>query len=399
MCKLKKALYGLKQSPPRLWYEFLSKILKAIGFVTLPYDQGAFVHPTKGVVILCHVDDFLALGENEAILNSVLEEVSLKVKLQALGEVSTFLGIEFSLEKHERTGLNNKSIKGYKSLRLHQAKYVKSMLKRFGKENLIPVSTPVQEGVKLQKATSEPSKEDLNLYQQQVGSLLFLSTKTRPDISFAVNNCARYMSKPDKSHFKALDRIWAYLIKYPDLGLYISDNENIGLLGFSDSDWANCLMNRRSTTGYCFLFNRNIISWNSTLQHTVAISSCEAEYIALKEACKEAIFLSGMLKWLEDRLENKLINNKPLGEVSLPSKTVPILTDSQSAIKLGENPEFHKRSKHIDITYHFIRECISEEKVKLVFVRTTEQLADGLTKGLNKTKHNAFIEGLNLLRP
>ena len=148
VCKLKKALYGLKQSP-RLWYEFLSKILKAIGFITLPYDQGAFVHPIKGVVILCHVDDFLALGENKAIMNSVLEEVSLKVKLQALGEVSTFLGIEFSLEKHERIELNNKPINGYKSLRLHQAKYVRNMLKRFGKEHLTPVSTPVQEGVKL----------------------------------------------------------------------------------------------------------------------------------------------------------------------------------------------------------------------------------------------------------
>ena len=163
MCKLKKALYGLKQSP-RLWYEFLSKILKALGFITLPHDQGAFVHPTKGIVILCHVDDFLILGENEAIIDSVLEEISLKVKLQALGEVSTFLGIEFSLEKHERTGLN-KSMKGYKSLKLHQAKYVRNMLKRFGKEHLTPVSTPVQEGVKLQKATSDPSKEDLNLYQ------------------------------------------------------------------------------------------------------------------------------------------------------------------------------------------------------------------------------------------
>jgi len=209
VCKLKKALYGLKQSP-RLWYEFLSKILKAKGFITLPYDQGAFIHPTKGIVILCHVDDFLILGENEAIIDSVLEEVSLKVKLQALGEFSTFLGIEFSLEMNER-GLNkpglNKPIKGYKSLRLHQAKYVRNMLKRFGKEHLTPVSTQVQERVKLQKATSDPSKEDLNLYQQQVSSLLFLSTKTRPDISFAVNNCARYMSKPDKSHFKALDRI------------------------------------------------------------------------------------------------------------------------------------------------------------------------------------------------
>jgi len=118
VCKLKKALYGLKQSP-RLWYEFLSKILKAKGFITLPHDQGAFVHPTKGIVILCHVDDFLVLGENKAIIDSVLKEVSLKVKLQALGEVSTFLRIKFSLEKNERTGLNNKPINGYKSLRLH----------------------------------------------------------------------------------------------------------------------------------------------------------------------------------------------------------------------------------------------------------------------------------------
>ena len=161
MCKLKKALYGLKQSP-RLWYEFLASILKAIGFVTLPFDQGAFVHPTKGLVILCHVDDFLALGESEAELDKALKEVLRKIKLQELGEVSTFLGIEFSLEKSEKSGPN--SGQGYKSLKLHQTKYVKNMLKRFGKENLAPVSTPVQDGVKLQKATLEPSKEDVNLY-------------------------------------------------------------------------------------------------------------------------------------------------------------------------------------------------------------------------------------------
>ena len=124
MCKLKKALYGLKQSP-RLWYEFLAEILKAIGFITLPYDSGAFVHPTKGVVILCHVDNFLALGENEAI-KEVLEVVSEKIKLQELGEVSTFLGIEFSLEESEKSGANKGpvdpiigSTKGYKSLMLH----------------------------------------------------------------------------------------------------------------------------------------------------------------------------------------------------------------------------------------------------------------------------------------
>ncbi len=197
------------------------------------------------------------------------------------------------------------------------------------------------------------------------------------------------MAKPDKSHFTALDRIWKYLIRYPDLGLYFVYQSDIGLLGYCDSDWANCLMNRRSTTGYCFLYNRNLISWNSTLQHTVALSSCEAEYIALRDAIKEALYLSGMLKWLE---------NEQLGGVSSPS-TVPVLTNSESARKLAENPEFHKRSKHIDIAYHFIRECIREKKVKSVFVRTIDQLADGFIKGLSKHKYDSFIEGLNLQRP
>ena len=96
-----------------------------------------------------------------------------------------------------------------------------------------------------------------------------------------------------------------------------------------------------------------------------------------------------MLKWLE---------NEQLGGVSSPS-IVPVLTDSESARKLVENPEFHKRSKYIDIAYYFIRECIREKKVKLVFVRTIDQLADGFTKGLSKHKHDSFIEGLNLQRP
>src|SRR5437667_12553648 len=130
--------------------------------ITLPYDQGAFVYPTKGLVILYHIDDFLILGESEAELDKTLEEVSRKIKLQELGEVSTFLGIEFSLKKNEKTGPNLG--RGYKSLKLHQTKYVKNILKRFGKENLAPISTLIQEGVKLQKATSEPSKEDVNLF-------------------------------------------------------------------------------------------------------------------------------------------------------------------------------------------------------------------------------------------
>src|SRR5205809_6063660 len=108
--------------------------------------------------------------------------------------------------------------------------------------------------------------------------------------------------------------------------------------------------------------------------------------MALREAIKEAIFLSSILGWLEK--EPKLGSLLP----SIP----PVLTDSDSAIKLAENPKFHKRSKHIDITYHFIRECIRDKKVTVAFVKSAEQLVDGLTKGLNATKHQALLEGFNL---
>jgi len=215
------------------------------------------------------VDDFLALGKSDAEIEEVLEEVSHKINLQDLGEVSTFLGIEFSLQRKkpgpkkgpsDSTSSSSDSEKGYSSLKLHQTRYVYHMLKRFGKEHLIPVNTPTTKGIKLQKARIAPSKEDLLCYQQQTGSLLFLSTKTRPDIAFAVGNCARFMSKPDKSHFTALDRIWKYLIRYPDLGLFLSHESDLGLMGYYDTDWANHLVNRKSTSGYCFLYNRNLIS-------------------------------------------------------------------------------------------------------------------------------------------
>ena len=110
--------------------------------------------------------------------------------------------------------------------------------------------------------------------------------------------------------------------------------------------------------------------------------------MALREAVKESIYLSSILKWLQEETK--------IGGKTLPNTPAILLTDSESAQKLAENPEFHKRTKHIDIAYHFIRECISEKRVKLGFVRTIDQLADGLTKGLNRPKHNALIEALNL---
>jgi len=193
------------------------------------------------------------------------------------------------------------------------------------------------------------------------------------------------MSNPNITHFKALDRIWKYLNKYPTLGTYYDcNNITLELLGYTDADWGGDIIGRKSTSGYLFLLNNNIISWNSILQKTVALSSCEAEYMAFKEAIKETIYLNNLILYFNN-FNNNIINKTPI-----------LLTDSESALKLANNPEFHKRSKHIDITYHFIREAILDKKVDLIYINTKKQLADGFTKGLDNNKHKAFITALNL---
>ena len=196
------------------------------------------------------------------------------------------------------------------------------------------------------------------------------------------------MLNPNKIHFKALDRVQKYLLKFPKLGLYYDcNNNNNTLKGYSDSDQGGDINTQRSTSGFIFLYNNNLISWNSTLQKTVVLSSCKAEYMALKEATKENIYLNNTIRFITNKLQLLSTNN---------NNTPIILVDNQGSLKLAENPEFHKRTKHIDIIYHFIRECINKNKIKVGYIPTKEQLADRFTKGLDNTKHITLIDNIYL---
>lgn len=155
------------------------------------------------------------------------------------------------------------------------------------------------------------------------------------------------MQNPNQDHFKYLDRIWQYLNYTKAYSLVYqskpNQNNSLKLEGYCDSDWGGDYT-RKSTTGYLFLLDKNIVSWNSRLQKTIALSSCEAEYMALKEAVKENLYINSLIKQIP--LLNKHINKD----------TKAIYTDSQSAITLAKNPTFHQKTKHIDIQYHFVRD-------------------------------------------
>ena len=194
------------------------------------------------------------------------------------------------------------------------------------------------------------------------------------------------MSNPNKAYFIALDKVQKYLNKYPTIGLHYKCLNKPYLVGYTNLDQGSNINTIKSTSGYIYIFSKdNIIRWNSILQKTVALSSCKSEYIALKEAITEAIYLKNTTIQLADILK-----------IDIPYRIPTILADNQSAIKLAENPKFYKRSKHIDITYYFIRQSIKENKATLAYINTKEQLADSLTKGLNNAKQLTFIKGLQL---
>ena len=317
---MKKALYGLKQSP-RLWYQYLSKILTKFEFRVFPYDEGIYINSNSKCILICHVDDILVLHKSLSYIYDIIAKISYYIKIEEIGVVSMFLGNNINIDYHTKT------------LYIDQKAYTEKLLSKFsiyGNPSYKPTKIPGEPGLKLRKNTTSASPSDINQYQKQIGSLLYLALKTRPDITFATIYCARYMSNPSKDHFSALNRIWKYLLATPNIGvIYNCQGNDLFLKGYSDADWGNDLDQRRSTSGYIFSLSPNIglnnpISWNSQLQKTVALSSCEAEYMALKDATKEAIYLANAFNHLNTKLELGYTPSIPM-----------LLVDNTSAKKIS----------------------------------------------------------------
>jgi hypothetical protein len=372
VCKLNKALYGLKQSA-RQWQLFLTNILVKLGFKNCISDTAIFINEKEPIILAVHVDDILVFAKNKGLVDNLFSNLqSTKLEVSNLGELNEFLGIEINRDRAK------------KLITLTQKGYINRIISKYKKDLIRPKNNPLQLGTKLDKNLEMASKNDINTYQQQIGSLIYITIFTRPDLTYPVNLLARFMSNPSKDHFRALDIIWGYLVNTKDYTLNYSYNQlhNYRLIGYSDADWGGDLVTRKSTTGYIFLINNSPISWYSKLQKTPAISSCEAEYMAYKEAIKENIFINNILKELPSFIRDIFINTKVL------------YTDSQSAIELSKNPLYHARTKHIDITYHFTRNKIINNEIELKYCSTNILLADGLTKAISNPKWSDFIKGL-----
>ncbi|GJR60331.1 hypothetical protein Tco_1502493 [Tanacetum coccineum] len=202
-------------------------------------------------------------------------------------------------------------------------------------------------------------------YANTVGSLMYLMVCTRPDIAYVVSEVSRYLANPGKNHWEAVKWIWRYLQGTTNVGLvYGTDHGNhVDVTGFVDLDYTKDLDKGGSITGYTFLEHGCVVSWKATLQHVVALSTKEAEYMAFTEAVKEAIWLWGLLEELGVRLN-----------------TVAVNCDNQGAIHLSQNHVFHERTNHINVCYHFIKEVLEAKTVEVLKVGTEVTTWFGVAK-------------------
>lgn len=351
ICKLNKSLYGLKQAS-RCWNRKFTDFLLKFGFIQSQADNCVFVgnfNDLKALLIL-YVDDALIMSQSNAVLDDIVSYLKQGFNIKELN-LNRFVGLEIS--------------KTDNFVCISQRQYIEQLINKFNMSTANPCNTPIDVNVQI---TKNVDNEQVNFpYREAIGSLLFLSTASRPDISYGVNLLSRYINNPSTQHVSQLKRIIRYLIKTKDLCIKYHGHEN--LIGYSDSDFAGDLDTRKSTTGYIFMLNGGPISWTSQKQSCIALSTTEAEFMAGCEAAKNLLWLRQFFK-----------------EIDIRQDCTTLCIDNQSTIKLINNPVYHRKTKHIDVKFNFIREKVQQKLIDIRYVQSCDQLADILTKALPTLK-------------
>ncbi len=257
VCRLHKSIYGLKQSP-MCWNTVLDEYLRQMEFVQTSGDPCVYVSAriSELMILAVYVDDLLLTGQSQAEIDVTKKELSTRFRMKDLGKLHHFLGMEVIQDLIDGT------------VWFGQTAYTNTLLLKYGMEESKSASTPSDHSSKLVKRDEEENDGiDITTYQAAVGGLLYLSTKTRPDIAFAVGNAARFCASPGKDHWTAVKRIFRYLRGTSDLGLrYHRQGTGFVCDGYAAADWAGSLDDRKSTSGYVFKFGDAAVSWKSHKQ-------------------------------------------------------------------------------------------------------------------------------------
>ena len=366
VCKLVKSLYGLKQAPKQ-WHQKFDSVVLANGFKINECDKCIYVkNIVNGYVIFClYVDDMLIVGSDDEMIKSTKAMLSTRFDMKDMGLADVILGV--------------KILRTSDGLVLSQSHYVDKIVDKFSNDDSRVARTPIDVNLHMSKNRGE-SVSQLE-YSRVIGSLMYLMSCTRPDVAYAVSKLSRYTSNPNGDHWKGIVRVLRYLRYTRDYGLHYIRYPAV-LEGYSDANWISDVKNSKSTSGYVFALAGAAISWKSSKQTVIARSTMESEFIALDKCGEEA-------EWLRNFLEDIPRWPKPVTAIS-------IHCDSQSAISRAQNVMYNGKSRHIRRRHNTIRQLISTGVISVDYVKSKDNIADPLTKGLNRELVEKSSRGMGL---
>ena len=388
---LKKAIYGLKNAP-LIFYKTFSETLIKCGFTVSKINPCLIYHEKLEVYVALYVDDLLVVGSSIKNINKAKDIIKSKFVMKDMGEPKMFLGMNI-----KRVNKNHIKISMKSTLeRIQQSHGVKVPMRK--------IKTPLAKGFdRFDEKSEKLNEEEHHKYRSLIGKLLHIANNVRLDISFAVSILSRHLQTPRKCHLAAAQRVLQYLIQTKNKGIHftkykykkmksidyrvVSSNKKQIIFDYgkkrdyeiravTDASYGN-EENKKSQYGYIVMLNDNVISWASKKQSSISLSTAEAEYVGMSEAAKTTLYFRNLIK-----------------ELNMKTGPGVICSDNIAALQMSAIRTISSKTKHIEIRFYHIQDCVKKRKLKLEYVNTTENIADGLTKildGSTNSKLNKLI--------
>ncbi|KKF93168.1 Endonuclease [Ceratocystis platani] len=385
--KLNKALYGLKQAS-YAWRSKIADCLNKLGFTQCPEDECIMVNSDTGIMILIYVDDIAVAGSNSRAIQEFISNLARTIGIKDMGELRTFLGMEVTRDRKKNR------------MWLTQTQYIDKMAEELDMtaHRARPIGAPIASWETLEPKQPEERAANKPIFQSILGTLMYTSVMTRPDITFATSSLSQHTTNPAERHLEAAKRVARYLRDTNKHGIEFAFPRRGGmdefLVGYSDADYANS-KDRKSISGMIYMLANGPVHWKSQKQRSVATSTTEAEYVGFTPCAKDGIWLNRLVKWCIDKMDMALDTNQT-GQIIKVRNDTLMYGDNQAALKIAGNLGANSKTKHIDVQYHAVKEWIREGKVTLAYATTDKMLADGLTKPLPATKFNEFRSQINV---
>ena len=397
VCLLNRALYGIKQAP-REWNHTVDKMMRQLGFKPLIADQCLYQKRSKtGKLIMAslYVDDTMVVVHRDDIneWNEIKEKISNTFPIEDIGECQWILRMAIKRDRKRRVLWLSQEQSIHELITTHQD-LINKHYRNKTVINPAGIESLTADGGETEASRQPLNAEELKTFQSLVGSCIYLGACTRPDIAFQTNRLATFMACARQQHLDAIIRVCAYLrdTSTKALCFYATEDEmqrdetqplTVQLITYCDSDFASCTTTRRSTTGCMLLFNGIPFHWISRRQKTVSLSSAEAEWMALCDAAKEALWALSVVRETNENVPSSMVESTP---------PITARVDNSAALTIVNADSSNTKTKHVDVRHHFVKDLIKAGTMKTEWVSTSQQLADILTKRLPTPEFTRYVK-------